>query len=227
MRNPVVRKWASTLGAVLGIVVFRSALADQYVIPSGSMEPTIQVGDHVWVDKTAYDLRIPLTHIRLMRTHEPERGDVIVFEDPRNPQINLIKRLVGIPGDLVRTVNGRILINGRELPLHGLSAKTIEAKLARDSTPFEYVEVLGKHEHRVQRIPYLARDEDRTFSIPPGQYFFLGDNRDNSADSRVWGFAKRSALLGKARHLLYQVSWKPMGPIAVPDVSLTRFGTEI
>src|SRR4051812_10486418 len=87
---------------VVGLFAFRSSLADQYVIPSGSMEPTIQIGDHVLVDKRAYDLRVPFTEISLVHTSEPRRGDVVVFKDPRDPSICLIKRLAGLPGDRVQ-----------------------------------------------------------------------------------------------------------------------------
>src|ERR1700759_4866306 len=102
----------SSLGLLLALFAFRSSFADQYVIPSGSMEPTIQVGDHVLVDKMAYDLKIPFTARSLLRVSEPTRGDVIVFKDPRDPSINLIKRLVGLPGDHLTIEDGVVRVNG-------------------------------------------------------------------------------------------------------------------
>jgi signal peptidase I len=153
---------------IFGLLAFRSSLADQYVIPSGSMEPTIQIGDHVLVDKRAYDLRIPFTEISLARTGEPIRGDVVVFKDPRDPSICLIKRLIGLPGD-------RVMVRG------------------------EWV------------------------TVPPEQYYFLGDNRGNSADSRVWGFARRQALLGKAKVVLYSLKWDS----GLPALNAGRSGTPL
>jgi signal peptidase I len=201
---------------IAGLLAFRSVLADQYVIPSGSMEPTIQVGDHVLVAKAAYDLRVPFTSIPLARLGEARRGDVVVFRDPRTsfPPRHLIKRLVGLPGDRVRVKDGRVAVNGEWLPL-----RLQEARPGRQT----WVERTGAGYHEVQRLPGLGREDDREFRVPPDHYFFLGDNRDNSSDSRDWGFAPRSALEGRALRVLYSVQWDGW----VPRLSFARSGLEL
>jgi signal peptidase I len=183
---------------LLGIFVFRSVLADQYVIPSGSMEPTIQIGDHVLVSKAAYDLRVPFTRVALLPLEEPRRGDVVVFHDPREPGRHLIKRLMGLPGDRLRVVDGRVAVNGKWL----------------DESSGAY---------RVQRLPERFRPENREYRVPEGHYFFMGDNRDNSSDSREWGFVARDALEGRAQRVLYSVRWDGW----VPEVSFGRAGVRL
>ncbi|MCM2322576.1 MAG: signal peptidase I, partial [Oligoflexia bacterium] len=196
---------------------FRSVFADQYVIPSGSMEPTLQPGDHVLVNKMAYDLRVPFSDQVIRRTGEPERGDVIVFTHPGDPSVNLIKRLVGLPGDRVRILDGLVELNGKTLELEPAELGSIRERLASTSLPFEYRERLGVTLHDVKRIPGLARHQEQEFLVPEGHYLFLGDNRDNSADSREWGMVPRQALRGKALRVLYSVSWKDTIPSLVLD----------
>ncbi|MBI3542866.1 MAG: signal peptidase I [Deltaproteobacteria bacterium] len=192
------RKHVSTGIIVLGVFAFRSSFADQYIVPSGSMEPTIQIGDHVLVNKMAYDLRLPFTTISLARTGEPRRGEVIVFRDPRDPSIRLIKRLIGLPGDRVRVVNGIVEVNGAPLETSLAGSTGIEPVLAAARGRFAYDEKAGGRLHRIQRLPERAARDATELVVPAGRYFFLGDNRDNSADSRVWGFASRDALEGRA-----------------------------
>ena len=170
---------------IVGLLSFRWSFADQYVIPSGSMEPTIQIGDHVLVDKLAYDLRVPFTQWSLASTGEPSRGDIAVFRDPRDPKVHLIKRIIGIPGDRVLVRDGYVEVNGQSYPQEG------------------GWEQIGELSHRVQRTTLRGRGDEQTFSVPEGHYFFLGDARDNSADSRVWGYAPRNALEGRALRVLY------------------------
>ena len=201
------------LTVVIGLFAFRSSLADQYVIPTGSMEPTIQVGDHVWVNKFAYDLRIPFTHLTLGRVSEPRRGDVVVFEDPRDHSINLIKRLVGLPGDRLRIVDGVLEVNGKAVETSLGNLAEIENALNQAPAAFEYDEKLDSIRHRVQRIPWMSQHRIQEVTVPDGRYFFMGDNRDNSSDSRVWGFASREALRGKAMRVIYNVHWKGWMPI--------------
>jgi signal peptidase I len=206
----------------LGVFVFRSVLADQYVIPSGSMEPTIQVGDHVLVAKMAYDLRVPFTKVSLAHVSEARRGDVVVFHDPRDEGRFLIKRLMGLPGDRMRVKDGQVAVNGRWLELEPVDADG-ETQTLRETADAGI--------HLVQRLPGRWRASpahggvaaDREFRVPPGHYFFMGDNRDNSSDSRDWGFVPRHLLAGRALGVLYSVRWDGW----VPSVSLARAGTRL
>ena len=220
----MIARIVPTLVMLVGLFAFRSSLADQYVIPSGSMEPTIQIGDHVLVDKRAYDLKIPFTDRSLFVTGSPRRGDVVVFCDPRNPSINLIKRLIGLPGDRIRVMDGLVSVNGVSLAVSSPPAG-IQTRLHRsEAGVFSYLESgSGVRSHSVQRIPRMAVEADQEFAVPADHYFFLGDNRDNSADSRFWGFAPRDALRGKAVGVLYSVRW----PGPVPSVSFGRTGTAL
>lgn len=173
----------SVLVAIFGIFAFRWCVADQYQIPSGSMEPTIHIGDRVFVKKFAYDLRIPFTRISLARVGEPARGDIIVFDNPQNG-ICMIKRLVGLPGEHLQIQDGSVFVNGVALD-----------------------------ERFVQRIPEMMRHEAFDFVVPADHYFMMGDNRDNSLDSRYWGFLTREDMKGRAGAVLYNLSfdenWMP------------------
>jgi signal peptidase I len=207
----MIRKHLSSIAVIIGVLSFRSSLADQYVVPSGSMEPSIHIGDHIWVDKRAYDYRVPLTGWVLSRSGEPKPGEVIVFLDPKDPSRNLVKRLVGAPGDHIRVVDGWIERNGQRLA-------TSVVKV--DSDQLQYRESLGETLHLVQRLPSIARPHSQDFVVPPGHYFFMGDNRDNSSDSRAWGFVSRSLLRGKALRVLYNVGWEEW----LPKIRLDRTG---
>jgi signal peptidase I len=214
MKRTLNRSWKREVfeGVVLilGLLGVRSSLADQYVVPTGSMEPTILPGDHILVDKRAYDLRTPFSGARLLRTGEPRRGDVIVFDSPEDPSTTLVKRVVGVPGDRVRVVDGRVWVNDRAAPL------TPEGRLG---TVRFFRERLGDEEHRLQRLEQARGLGPPThpsgvpgpqeFLVPADHYFFLGDNRDNSRDSRTWGLAPRSALRGRAWRVI-RLGWQPL-----------------
>jgi len=191
-----IKKNKSFLLGLLILLAVRWSFADQYRVPSGSMEPNIHVGDHVGVSKVAYDLKIPFTHQVIHRMSEPRRGDIVVFEFPKDPSINFIKRLIGVPGDRIHIENGFITINGQELT---------KIDLNLNSGNQNYFETLGEHRFIVQRSPFEARSESLDFVVPEDSYFFMGDNRDNSLDSRSWGFVKREAIKGKALGVLWNI----------------------
>jgi signal peptidase I len=191
----------------------RLAIADYNPIPSGSMRPSLLEGDVVLVNRVAYDFKIPLTDLALARTGDPQRGDVITFTSPKNG-MRLIKRLVALPGDVVEMRDEVLYLNGvaarymqktRFLePLDGGSL--IPAIQAQES-------LLGM-EHAVQVLPDVNAMRDfGPLQVPSEHYFFLGDNRDNSADSRYFGTVPRQLLIGKAHHVLVSAdikgSWLP------------------
>ena len=176
----------------------RSFLWEPFQIPSASMEPTLQNGDFILTSKYAYDIRLPVLHNKIASFAAVQRGDVIVFRFPGNPKINYIKRVIGIPGDHIRFDRGRVWVNGEPAILTALNEEHIGHD---DHRPYAvYHENLPGHPHRVQ----FAGDTRRnitlsgSFTVPPEKYFAMGDNRDNSEDSRVWGFVPRENLVGKA-----------------------------
>lgn len=177
---------------ILFIIWFvRSFLYEPYRIPSGSMEPTLYAGDFILTSKYDYGVRLPVLRTKIIETGKVERGDVIVFRYPRNPALNYIKRVVAVPGDTLRVDAGRVWINGVEQ-----SAEFVE-KIG-DFDVFR--ETFANHSHTIQlssdeRLRVRLRGE---LAIPEGHYFVMGDNRDNSEDSRFWGLVPDANMVGKA-----------------------------
>jgi signal peptidase I len=176
------------------MVIFRSAVADWNDVPSGSMLPTIVEGDRILVDKLAYDVRVPLTHVTLARLGEPERGDIVVF-DSKAAGTRLVKRVIGVPGDVIAMRDNRVYINGRAAA-YGDLYFTGEAIFA--------IESYGAMRHSIE----LQRDRANPYrsfglvAVPKDHYLVLGDNRDNSADSRVRGFIPREEIVGRVRYVV-------------------------
>lgn len=178
---------------VLLMFASRSSFADWYHVPSGSMLPTIEVGDRILVDKMAYRFEIPFTDISLFETGQPTRGDVVVFVSKAAEQ-RLIKRVVGVPGDLISMINNQLVINGQ----------IINYKASQNQT--YYQENLLGFEHLVQfvKVPN-ARDTFNNIVIPEGFIFVMGDNRNNSMDSRYYGLVPVDEIQGKATNVLYSL----------------------
>ncbi|WP_413585155.1 signal peptidase I [Bdellovibrio sp. HCB274] len=176
---------------VLGV---RWAILEPFVIPSGSMIPNLLIHDHILVKKFAYGLHLPFSDKWLMQWSPPKRGDIVVFKYPENPDVYYIKRLIGIPGDEVVVKAGQITLNGELLPLENRQSSDFE-------TGFTYYEeLLDDSRHLIRFMDYKFEDEApvQTFKVPEGHYFFMGDNRDQSSDSRVWGFVKADYVVGRA-----------------------------
>lgn len=174
---------------VLLVLVVRWAIFEPFVIPSGSMIPNLLVHDHIVVKKFSYGWHVPFSHKWLVRWGEPQRGDIVVFRYPENPEIYYIKRLIGLPGDKVETANGRIAINGIKFSLSLADS---------EESGFKYFfESNGQKKYLVR---FLSEESEsvETFNVPENQYFFMGDNRDQSSDSRIWGFVKSDLIVGKA-----------------------------
>lgn len=184
----VLRENRSFILFILLMSVFRSAVADWYTVPSGSMQPTIVEGDRIVVDKMAYDLRIPFTHQAITKLDDPAPGDIIVF-DSKVADIRLVKRVIGIPGDTVELRNNLLFIN--DAPVNYLV-------LSSTGQSLDKLEKLGETEHaiRVSKSPSVM-SSFRPITVPEGQYLVMGDNRDNSSDSRRIGFVPRNEILGK------------------------------
>ena len=194
------RGWGySIFIALLVATSFKSAIADWNDVPTGSMIPTILIGDRIFVNKLAYDLKVPYTTWRLKTWSEPQRGQIVVFYSPEDGK-RLVKRIIGIPGDTVAMLKNRLFINGQFLAY--LALDQIKLPLAdkdiRDQHLFYDENLMGKS-HKVMFTPSHAFSHSfAPVNIPPGKYFMMGDNRDNSADSRFFGLADRSAIVGQA-----------------------------
>ena len=193
---------------VIGFAFFRTAMADWNPIPSGSMRPTLLEGDVVLVNRLAYDFKLPLTDIRLIELGTPQRGDVITFSSPTDGT-RLIKRLVGVPGDVVEMRNEVLYINGSAADYDAphLVAEPMEQGGAIEAVRTK--ERIDGSERTVQFLPAVpARRSFGPVTVPQGSYFFLGDNRDNSEDSRYIGFVPRQLLIGRAHHVLVSADIK-------------------
>ncbi len=183
-KEPVLIEYGKSFFPVLAIVlVLRSFLIEPFQIPSGSMIPTLEVGDFILVNKFAYGIRLPVVDTKIIDVSDPKRGDVMVFRYPNDPNINYIKRVIGLPGDLVRYGSDkRLSINGQSVPEMLLAEEP--GSLGSASL---YQEKLGEAEHLIRKEMIRYRVEpDREWRVPEGHYFMMGDNRDNSNDSRYW-----------------------------------------
>lgn len=192
--------------------VFRTAVADWNPIPSASMRPNLLEGDVVFVNRLAYNLKVPLTDVVLARTGEPRRGDVVTFSSPLDGT-RLIKRILALPGDRVEMRKERLVINGvaSQYALEDLVQETT-AEGRMDALRMQ--EVVDGRRHLIQLLPQrLAGRDFGPVTVPTDAYLMLGDNRDNSADSRVIGFVPRHLLIGRAERILvsadYQGNWMP------------------
>lgn len=192
---------------LLSFALFRTAVADWNPIPSGSMRPTLLEGDVVLVNRLAYDLKLPLTDVVLLPLGEPRRGDVVTLSSPAGGT-RLIKRIVGLPGDRIAMRDDVLILNGQALAPteRQTGGETVAPGWVVDAV--RATENLGGREHRVQLLPALrARRDFAEITVPAGQYFLLGDNRDNSEDSRFIGTVPREKLIGRAHHVLVSADW--------------------
>jgi signal peptidase I len=182
------------------MLLFRSAVADWMVVPTGSMNPTIVEGDRILVDKNVYGWRVPFTTMRLTQGSDPRRGDVVIFDSPEDG-LTLVKRVVGLPGDVIQMRDERLLINGQAIE-YAPAEIAVDPDLpqtTRAQNHEYYAEKLSDAAHSIMVLP--ARPAARSFgpvTVPQDQYLVLGDSRDNSKDSRYIGFVPRSSIVGRA-----------------------------
>ena len=193
--------------------LFRTAVADWNPIPSGSMRPTLLEGDVVLVDRLAYDLKLPLTNIVLAHTGDPKRGDIVTFFSPRDG-MRLIKRIVALPGDRVEMHDKRLVINGQ--PIAYVPLRTVREPFGDSGglPALRLKETLNGETHTIEWLSGLTRAANfGPVTVPADSYLVLGDNRDNSADSRYIGFIPRHLLIGRANHILVSANilgdWMP------------------
>jgi signal peptidase I len=211
--------------------VFRTAVADWNPIPSSSMRPNLLEGDVVFVNRLAFDLKLPLTDTIVTHMGEPQRGDVVTFSSPTDGT-RLIKRLVALPGDVVEMRNEMLIINGKQAQYDAVQ-QVMEPIGTAEVPALRVSEHLDGHQRRVQFIPTVDSPA-RNFgpvTVPPGQYMMLGDNRDNSHDSRYIGFVPRNLLIGRAERVLVSsdtlTNWAPRFDrfgLAAPTTTAARPG---
>lgn len=215
LRQPVWIEYSGSFFPVIALVfVLRSFLYEPFKIPSSSMVPTLLVGDLILVNKFTYGIRLPVLNKKIIQINDPQRGDVMVFKYPRDMSQDYIKRVVGVPGDKITYQNKRLTVNGVEVKYTALPDYLDDERLVYNK---QYQEALTGVTHRIlnnERAPTLnpaevqqfpLKDESCTYTydsftcvVPKGNYFMMGDNRDNSLDSRYWGFVPDKNIVGKA-----------------------------
>ena len=235
-KNRVLREIAYYAVLIAALLAFRSTLAENYVIPSGSMEPTLKIGDYLFALKCAYVVRVPFTDVVLARVGEVRRGDIVIFpSQTENPpprwlglfpiRSKLIKRVVGVPGDRISVVRDHLAVNGQTLPWRRFADRRVlydipDPGIGRKAL---YVETINRVDHFVMveepyeeaRFPPLAPfvngrpDDFAPITVPPGMLFVMGDNRDSSYDSRYWGLVPIDAVLGRAGIVYLSVEKDP------------------
>lgn len=212
-----MKKWIRDNRGLLMLLVlfglFRTACADWNPIPSGSMRPSLLEGDVVLVNRLAYSVKVPLTDVVLARTGEPRRGDIATFSSPRNG-MRLIKRVIALPGDIVAMHDKRLTINGEGVDYRDPAFRLEPLGGGRMTVAEDREEILAGRHYEIQWLPERPAGPDfGPVTVPPDQYLMLGDNRDNSADSRYFGFVPRELLIGRAVAILASAdildSWLP------------------
>ena len=203
--SPLVEYSVSFFPVLLVVLVLRSFLVEPFKIPTGSMIPTLLVGDYILVNKFAYGLRLPVLGTEIVPIGKPQRGDIMVFKYPEKPSINYIKRVVGLPGDTIRYENKRVYVNGE------LVDQVLEAQMPAAKPEFKiYNEQLGDVNHTIMITLQRPSDQPQSWTVPPDSYFMLGDNRDNSRDSRYWGYVPDKYIVGKAFAVwMHMPGWVP------------------
>lgn len=200
LKGTWVQALATFFSPLLLFLILRWALIEPFVIPSESMLPNLLIHDHIFVFKSVYGLKIPFSDRYLFKWGEPERGDVVVFKYPLNPQVYYIKRLIGKPGDKIEVRHGQITVNGDSAKYDSIlepGVRTNDENLYLE-TLLEKKRVIKLENFQVQSHSREDQESVSSIEVPEDKFFVMGDNRDNSSDSRVWGFVPRENFVGKA-----------------------------
>jgi signal peptidase I len=218
-KEPTIVEYArSFFPIVLIVLLLRSFLVEPFRIPSGSMMPTLLIGDFILVNKYTYGIRLPVLNTKIVEMGEPERGDIVVFRFPKDPKVDYIKRVIGLPGDRIAYYNKQLYVNGEAIKQTTIAeyqgvgqgnAMTGARLLSEDLKGVNHDILIREGQPSVQG----------EFTVPEGQYFVMGDNRDNSNDSRYWGTVPESHLVGKAFFIWMSWDWENGG------IAFDRLGT--
>jgi signal peptidase I len=222
IKYPLIIDYARSFFPVLLVVfLLRSFLFEPFRIPSGSLEPTLLMGDFILVNKFDYGFRLPVIHNKLAEHHTPQRGDIMVFRWPPNPAVNFIKRVIGVPGDHISYINKELYINGNKIPQSYLKNSMAQDENGGEWEAIEKQEDLLGIQHHIFVDPARSSRDYKDIVVPDGMYFVMGDNRDDSADSRFWGFVPEANIVGKA--VLIWLSWDSVNK----TIRWQRFGSSI
>lgn len=216
--EPKLVEYAHSFFPILLIVfALRSFLVEPFRIPSGSMKPTLLEGDFILVNKFTYGIRLPITGTKIVALGEPKRGDILIFRFPKDTSVDFIKRVIGVPGDTIRYDHKTVYLNGKPLPQIYMGTNIDRDQTGQRHQVKRYEEKIDDKTYSIYLHPEPGRDMQE-ITVPPGHYFVMGDNRDNSEDGRVWGFVPEDLILGKA--FLIWMSWDQ----ADKDVRWHRIG---
>ena len=217
-KEPLIIEYANSLFPIFLIVlIIRSFVCEPFVVPSGSLEPTVMPGDYLIVNQFIYGLRLPVINTKILNITEPKIGDIVVFHDPSVSGKDLIKRVVGAPGDHVVYKNRVLYINGVEAKQTFIkNGLDFEPSIYGGNTPVKFMqENLQGIQHQILLFEQNGKMTDFDVVVPKNYYFMMGDNRDNSADSRVWGFMPEDLIIGKAWLIFFSwdhgVKWSRIG----------------
>jgi signal peptidase I len=203
---------------VLIVLLLRSFLAEPFRIPSASMMPTLLIGDFILVNKFTYGIRLPVINTKIVELNEPARGDIVVFRYPKDPTVDYIKRVIGLPGDKITYDDKKLTVNGQAVNYKSLGFYQGIGQGVDMTGAEQLLENLTGVEHNIL-IRHGVSSAEGSYIVPEGQYFVMGDNRDNSNDGRYWGFVPEENLVGKAFFIWMSWDWQDKG------VGLSRIGT--
>ena len=207
-RMPLLVEYSrSFFPVILAVFLLRAFVVEPFRIPSGSMLPSLFIGDFILVSKSSYGIKLPVLKRQIIPIASPERGDVMVFRFPRDPKTNFIKRVIGTPGDVVSYHNKMLSINGQPLPLESVELVDWPSE-DQDERIKTFLESIGEENHTVM-IDSRRTSSSIRVKVPAGHYFVMGDNRDHSNDSRYWGFVPEEFVVGKAFFIWF--SWDSAG----------------
>ncbi|NKB77993.1 MAG: signal peptidase I [Gammaproteobacteria bacterium] len=221
--QPVIVEYAKALfPVVLVVFLLRSFVVEPFRIPSGSMLSTLHTGDFILVNKFKYGIRLPVVNTKVFPISSPNRGDVMVFKYPKDPKLNFIKRVIGLPGDTLKYENKELFINGEKVTTVADGKYAFEQENMRGQSARQLIETIDGSSHRILVNDNVTRSLDMEVTVPEGHYFVMGDNRDHSNDSRYWRFVPEDHIVGHAFFIWF--SWKTLSG---GGVAWERIGSSI